>query len=286
MAGKILIADDSRAVQKKASGVLSGEGLEVVAVSSGAAAIKKLSTVQPKVILADIAMPGMDGYEVCKFVKSSKEYANVPVILVYSNDDILDEQKGERVRADARIRKPFDRDELISTVAKYLAIAEAAVAKTEPPPVVKAPPASAFVSEPMDEERLIAPRETAPDYSSLGGGMVRIPFTLRINAEERTSLEILSKVEGRPINQILNEAIKIYLRRRGRKERSLEARLAALRAYRKQDPEFKRAVAKFVEAEATIEDPLGGEPIEGEFVEGQFKPAGPVQSKIRELLGA
>jgi hypothetical protein len=116
--------------------------------------------------------------------------------------------------------------------------------------------------------------------------MARVPFTLRIGAEERAALKNLSKVEGRPINQLLNEAIKSYLSRRGRKERSLEANLAVLRAYRKKDPGFQRAIAAFVEAEASLDDSLEGEPIEGQFDEGKLKPAGPVQSKIRELLGA
>jgi predicted transcriptional regulator len=116
--------------------------------------------------------------------------------------------------------------------------------------------------------------------------MARIAFTLRIDAEERAALENLSKVEGRPINQLLNEAIKSYLSRQGRKERSLEADLAALRAYRKRDPRFQRAIAAFAEAEASLDDPLEAEPIEGQFIEGQLKPAGPVQSKIRDLLGA
>jgi predicted transcriptional regulator len=116
--------------------------------------------------------------------------------------------------------------------------------------------------------------------------MSRTPFTLRIDPEERAALGNLSKIEGRPINQLLNEAIKIYLSRRGRKERGLEANLADLQAYRKQDPGFRRAIAAYVEAEASLEDPLKGEPIEGEFVEGQLRPAGPVQTKIRELLGA
>jgi hypothetical protein len=118
------------------------------------------------------------------------------------------------------------------------------------------------------------------------GDMSRIAFTLRIDAGEHAALENLSKVEGRPINQLLNEAIKSYLSRRGEKERSLEANLAGLREYRKKDPGFQRAIDAFVEAEAGLEDPLEGEPMDGEFIEGQFKPAGPVQSKIRELLGA
>jgi|SRR5665213_921064 len=116
--------------------------------------------------------------------------------------------------------------------------------------------------------------------------MAGIPFTLRIDAKESAALKILSKIEGRPINQLLNEVIKGYLRRRSRKERSLEANLAALRAYRKQDPRFQGAIAAFVEAETSLDDPLEGETMEGQFVKGNFKPAGPVQTKIREILNA
>lgn len=116
--------------------------------------------------------------------------------------------------------------------------------------------------------------------------MSRVALTLRIDAEERTALENLSKAEGRPIDQLLDEAIKSYLIQRGQKEHSLEANLAALREYRMRDPGFQRAVDAFVEAEASLEDPVEGEPVNGEFIDGQFKPAGPVQSRIRELLGA
>ena len=120
--------------------------------------------------------------------------------------------------------------------------------------------------------------------------MDRVPFTLRIGAEERAALEILSKVEGRPINQLLNEAIKSFLGRRGPKERSLEASLAGLKAYRKRDPGFTRAIKAFVDAEASLElsqqDPVEGHPVHGHFVGGQLQPIGPVQSKVRELLSA
>jgi hypothetical protein len=116
--------------------------------------------------------------------------------------------------------------------------------------------------------------------------MARVPFTLRIDAEERAALEDLSKIEGRPVNQLLNEAIKGFLSRRGPKERSLETTIARLRAYRERDPGFQRAIAAFVESEATLDDPLEGEPIRGRFIDGQIVPAGPTQSRIRELLGA
>lgn len=116
--------------------------------------------------------------------------------------------------------------------------------------------------------------------------MSQISLTLRIDADQGTALEDLSKVEGRPVDQLLDEAITSYLKRRAQEEPGLAANLAALREYRKQDPRFGRALDAFVEAEATIEDRLEGEPMIGDFTDGQFKPAGPVQSKIRELLGA
>ena len=115
--------------------------------------------------------------------------------------------------------------------------------------------------------------------------MARIPFTLRIDAEERSALQNLSKIEGRPINQLLNEAIKIYLRRRGQKERSLEAILARLRAYRKKDPDFRQADAAFIEAEVTLDDPIEGKIVHRVRAK-QKKALGAVQRRVREVLGA
>jgi len=116
--------------------------------------------------------------------------------------------------------------------------------------------------------------------------MSRVPFTLRIDVAERAALESLSRIEGRPVNQLLNEAIRGFLSRRSPKELSLEATLARLRAYRERDPEFQNAKAKFVESEATLEDPLEGELFEGLLVDGCLVPVGPLQSRIREILGA
>ncbi len=116
--------------------------------------------------------------------------------------------------------------------------------------------------------------------------MTRKAFTLRIGTEEREALEHLSKIEKRPINQLLIEAIKNYLHQRGRKESSLEANLAGLKAYRRKDRGFRRAIMAFVEAEASVKDPLEGKPIEGAVVEDSFKPAGPVQGKVRGVIGA
>jgi predicted transcriptional regulator len=116
--------------------------------------------------------------------------------------------------------------------------------------------------------------------------MARVAFTLRIDEEERAALENLSKIERRPVNQLLNEAVRTFLLRRRPKEQSLAATLERLRAYRVRDPNFHEARKAFVEAEAGGYDPLEGEPIEGNLVDGQVEPVGPAQGKIREILGA
>jgi predicted transcriptional regulator len=82
--------------------------------------------------------------------------------------------------------------------------------------------------------------------------MAQIAFTLRIGPQERNALKHLSKIERRPINQLLNEAIRNYLREKGERERGLEASLAELKAYRKKDPGFRRAISGVVDAEATV----------------------------------
>jgi hypothetical protein len=114
--------------------------------------------------------------------------------------------------------------------------------------------------------------------------MARTALTLRIDAPERNALKSLSKVEGRPINQLLIEAIRSYLGQKGRRERTLETNLKTLREYRRKDPRFKRAIAAFVESEASQKDPLEGEPVESD-TEHPSQPIGELQSKLREVIG-
>jgi CheY-like chemotaxis protein len=164
----ILVADDSPTIQKKASGILTGEGLDVVTVSNGVAAVKKLPTVKPLVVLADVSMPGKDGYEVCEHIKSNADLSHISVLLVFSDTDPYEEPKGARVGADGRIKKPFDRDELVATVSKFAAQSEAALA---PKQASKAAPPAEYEVEPVDEEQEVAARQEAPDLSAFSGGV-------------------------------------------------------------------------------------------------------------------
>ena len=178
MARTVLVADDSPTHQRRATGILTGEGLEVVTVSNGVAAIKKLSILRPVLILADVSMPGRDGYEVCEFVKSSPDLARVPVLLIFSDLEPFDEARAQRVRADGRIRKPFGQDELVATVNRYMPEAETA---PPPPPVPVAPAEFAIVTEPVDAEPQISAKVELPDLS-LSEGMALGDQALREEA--------------------------------------------------------------------------------------------------------
>ncbi|MGH9776976.1 MAG: response regulator [Candidatus Acidiferrales bacterium] len=122
MAGKVLIADDSLKVQKELTALLKGAGIEAVTVSNGEHAVRKMSTVQPDLVLADIFMPVRDGYEVCDFVKSSGDFPHTRVVLLVSKMEPYDDKRAKIVRADGKIEKPLSEDPagVLATVKQHL----------------------------------------------------------------------------------------------------------------------------------------------------------------------
>ncbi len=169
----ILVADDSPTHQRRANGILTGEGLAVVTVSNGVAAIKKLPSVKPSLVLADVSMPGRDGYEVCEFVKNAPDLAHVPVLLIFSDMEPYDEARARQVHADGRIKKPFGQDELVAVVKRFVTAAEEAP-PPPPQPVVVAPP-PAMVTEPVDLPSEPEAKTELPDLGTLSEG---VAFTI------------------------------------------------------------------------------------------------------------
>ncbi len=175
MARIVLIADDSPTIQKRALGILKGEGFEVETVSNGVAAIKRLAVLRPVVILADVSMPGRDGYEVCEFVKKSPELSQVPVLLVASDMEPYDNARGAEVRADDIIKKPFEAQELIAIVVKFADQFEAATTVIPAPPVAPPPvrePTQDFATfreEPDDAPTVV--HHVAADFSEASEGV-------------------------------------------------------------------------------------------------------------------
>ena len=136
---KILVADDNSNIQKMVGLALKDQGIDVVAVGNGEAAVRKISDIRPDLVLADVFMPVRNGYEVCRYVKEDSSLSHIPVILLVGAFDPLDEQEAQRVGADGVLKKPFvPPDPLISMVKSALIRAGVPLG---PAPVEKAAPA-------------------------------------------------------------------------------------------------------------------------------------------------
>lgn len=138
---KILVADDNSNIQKMVALALKDQGIDVVAVGNGEAAVRKIADVRPDLVLADVFMPVRNGYEVCQFVKMESALSHIPVILLVGAFDPLDEQEAQRVGADGVLKKPFiPPDPLISMVKSALQRSGAGV--TAPVPRASEPEAA------------------------------------------------------------------------------------------------------------------------------------------------
>ncbi len=120
MASRILLADDSITIQKVVNLTFADEGIEVVAVSNGDVAERRLAEVSPDLVLADIFMPGKNGYELCEAIKENSQFRNVPVVLLVGAFEPFDQVEARRVRADAHLTKPFESRTLVETVRRLI----------------------------------------------------------------------------------------------------------------------------------------------------------------------
>ncbi len=116
MAYKLLLADDSITIQKVVELVLAEEGFQIKAVSNGEEALAALATFKPDIVLADIEMPKMNGYQLCEKLKTNPATKDVPVILLSGAFEPLDEELARQVKADSFVIKPFESQELISKI--------------------------------------------------------------------------------------------------------------------------------------------------------------------------
>jgi CheY-like chemotaxis protein len=103
----LLLADDSVAIQKVIDLTFTDEGMQVITTGDGQDALEKLNQSRPDVVLADVFMPGVGGYELCKFIKQSDRFRGVPVMLLVGSFEPFDEAEAKRAGADDVVTKPF-----------------------------------------------------------------------------------------------------------------------------------------------------------------------------------
>ncbi|HUK87355.1 MAG TPA: response regulator [Terriglobales bacterium] len=143
MALKVLLADDSMTAQNMGKKILADAGFEVVAVSNGAAAVKKIASEKPDVIVLDVYMPGYTGLEVCERLRGAQETSKTPVLLTYGKMEAFNPGEAERVKANGVIVKPFEASDLLAAVQKMVERGSAA------PPAPPAPAEETTVKMPV-----------------------------------------------------------------------------------------------------------------------------------------
>ncbi|MCX5749995.1 MAG: response regulator [Candidatus Saganbacteria bacterium] len=116
MSKKILVIDDENDVVEILKTILEHEKYEVISSYGGEDGLKKAIASKPDLIITDIMMPGMDGFEFVQKLKENMETFNIPVIMLTAKDQGVDREKGLALGVIAYIVKLFDLEELISTV--------------------------------------------------------------------------------------------------------------------------------------------------------------------------
>ncbi len=117
MTGTVLIVDDESAGRDTLESILDGEGYVLLMATNGAEAIEMARTNQPDIILMDVMMPGMTGFDACRYIRSESDLAEIPIILLTALDDRKSLLTGLDAGADDFITKPFDRYELRARLA-------------------------------------------------------------------------------------------------------------------------------------------------------------------------
>ena len=117
----VLVVDDSRTVRRSARTALEAEGCRVETAADGFEALAAIVRSRPDVVVADIVMPRLDGYQVCALVRNNADLADLPVLLLSSRDGLFDRARGRVVGATDHIAKPFDAAALVGAVAEHAA---------------------------------------------------------------------------------------------------------------------------------------------------------------------
>ncbi len=116
----VLVVEDSVTQRQMITDLLKGSGLSVTVACDGVEALEQIQDRRPDLVVLDIVMPRMNGYEVCRRLKADPITQNVPVVMCSSKGEEFDRYWGMKQGADAYIAKPFQPTELVGTVKQLL----------------------------------------------------------------------------------------------------------------------------------------------------------------------
>jgi len=120
MAKRLLVVDDEAKLLRAVAVTLRAEGYEVTTARSGAEALVSINASVPDLIISDIRMPGMDGYQLARALRANPRTSLIPIIFLTAKGERKDRIAGIRTGVDAYITKPFDPEELIAVISNIL----------------------------------------------------------------------------------------------------------------------------------------------------------------------
>jgi CheY-like chemotaxis protein len=171
---RILLVDDSPHAQRIGERILTDEGYEVVTVSNSDSALIRLEDADPDVVVVKSAMPGRNGFEICRFIKMSPRHRHVRVVLTAGAMDALDEAEVAQAGADGTLRKPFEATALLEQIRP---LADLAAQEKAPPSSATAGPVA--VAAPP---RPVVARVTAPVIAVIDPEQVRAAVTVAVDS--------------------------------------------------------------------------------------------------------
>ena len=119
-AARVLVIDDSPTIRRSAEIVLARAGLQVDLAENGFAALARISDCRPDLILLDVVMPRLDGYQTCTLLRRHPAFADVPVIMLSGKDSVFDRVRGRLAGSDLYLTKPFTPEALLAAVQAHL----------------------------------------------------------------------------------------------------------------------------------------------------------------------
>ncbi len=142
----LLLADDSVTIQKVVGLSFASEDVTLITVSNGDDALIRAREVRPDLVLADVVMPGKNGYEVCEAIKGDPALRHIPVLLLTGTFEAFDQERARRAGADGHVTKPFEAQALVQQVKDLMARGAAPVQAAAPAPAFAAVDAPSFAS--------------------------------------------------------------------------------------------------------------------------------------------
>jgi CheY-like chemotaxis protein len=120
MTKRILIVDDEKYIRNILDFSLGGEGFEVITAENGEEALTKSVDLHPDLIVLDVMMPKIDGFEVCRALKTKSDTKDIPIVILTAKDRDEDREKGQAAGVDRYMTKPFSPGRLVDLVQELL----------------------------------------------------------------------------------------------------------------------------------------------------------------------